>query len=738
MKKLYNNSYLVISIFIILNVVLDLTSSLIANMPNYVFIGLRTLFLLYIIVGILLKYRSKENIISLTILTIYNIFYLFFHKINTFNIENILNYNFFIILFLYIYNLYKHEDKKINRNIITISVLIYSIFIIIFHYIKVPIDKDIFIKVSSVITISLPFLIVNLEKRINLIEVFTIIISLFAAILIGTKLPIIVFLICLLYLLIKKFIKDAKNGKVNYTNIVLFILFIIAFIYKFNQTPLYKHLIDKAKDLNLHNPIDILTNFKLFDHFIFSGRLNNLISVNPTMISSSVIGKLFGLKNVSLTHMDLFDILYGYGLIGFILLIGLIVLISKKITNRKNINFLPVIIIIFTSFLAGKIILSPSVSIIAIIILCNSLYKRNSKKIFISSYDLGVGGIESALLIFIKNINKDKNEITLYLEKKRGILLKEIPDNVIVKQHKVYNLKFKVLQKLLNTLNKLKFLITNFKEYDFSCCYATYSLSSNFLARYASNNNSIYIHSDYTQTYKNNINEINKFFIKRKLDKFNHIIFVSNESKDNLISYYPRLADKSIVINNFIDNERIVKLSKEKIKETKPRGKKLFLFVGRLDEKSKNLTRLVKSFDIAIKQNKNIILWIIGDGPDSFIVKNLIKDKGLEKNIVMLGQKTNPYPYFKLCDYVVLTSDYEGFPVIYGEAITLNKPIITTIDVTDEAISIKNNYGYICKKDENDIARSILNVIDNDNIKFKNIDIEKINQNKYDLLKKIM
>ena len=543
---------------------------------------------------------------------------------------------------------------------------------------------------------------------------------------------------CLLYLLIRKFIKDAKNKKVNYTNLILFILFIIAFIYKFNQTPLYKNLIDKAKDLNLHNPIDVLTNFKLFDHFIFSGRLTNLINLNPSILAGSISNKLVGLNNAYLVKMDLFDIIYQYGFIGFSLFIILLTYITKKITNRKDINFLPIITAIAASFLAGGIVLSPSVAIISVVISCNTLYKRKSKKILLASYDLGVGGIESALVNFIKNINKDNNEITLYLENKKGELLKEIPNNVIIKKHKVFNLKLKLLQKILNSLNKAKFLMTNYKEYDFSCCYATYSLSSNFLARSASNNNSIYIHSDYTQTYKNNIKEINKFFIKRNLDKFKFILFVSNESKDNLLSYYPRLADKSLVINNFIDNKKIIELSKEKIKETKPKGKKLFLFVGRLDESSKNLTRLINSFELALSKNKNIILWIIGTGPDLNLVKNLIKEKKLEKNILLLGQKTNPYPYFKLTDYVILTSDYEGFPVVYGEAITLEKTIISTIDVSDDVISIPHNFGYICKKDEKDIANTIINVLEHDNLKYKKLDIDKINEDKYNFLKQIL
>lgn len=738
MKKLYNNPYLVISLYLLLSFVIDIMTNLTLNLSFSIGMILRGILLVYVLLGLLIKYKDKKNYYIIGLLSIFSLSYiLIHHSLNS--LSFIFKYNFVILLLLFIFNSYKKDDKKINRNILTLCLLFYSLSIIfcwIFNY-SLPYNST--NEISAIISIILSYIFVNLEKRIKFIDIFTIIVSLFASILIGTRLPILIFLICMLYIFIKKLIRDIKNKKINYTNIIIFILFVICFIFKFKDTPLCKNMIDHINNLNLNNPIDVFSNFKLFDHFVFNKRLSFLLDINKVMTSAPIINKLFGLNIISrAVEMDLFDILYRFGAIGFILFILVISYIIKKFTNRKKLHFLPIFTICVASFLSGHVLLSPNVALVLVVVLTGTLYERKRKRILIASYDLGVGGIESALVTFIKNINKEENEITLYLEHKKGKLLNEIPNNVIIKRHKSFNLKLKLVQKALNMLNKIKFLITNFKEYDFSCCYATYSMPANFLARSASNNCAIYIHSDYTQLYKNNITEINKFFNIRKLDKFKHIIFVSNESKNNLLSIYPRLTDKSLVINNFIDNKKIIDLSSEKIKESKPRGKKLFLFVGRLDESSKNLTRLINSFDIAVSENKNIELWIVGSGKDQDLVKKLIKDKKLEKNIKMLGEKTNPYPYFKLCDYVILTSNYEGFPVIYGEAITLNKPIISTIDVTDESISIPNNFGYICQKDEKDIAKTISSVIKHDNLKYKKINIDEVNMNKYELLKKIM
>ena len=737
MKKLFSNPYLVISLYLLFSFVIDIMTNLTINLSFSIGMILRGILLIYVTLGLLFKYKDKNNYFLIGLLGIFSLIYLlYFRSLSA--LTYIVKYDFALLILLFIYNLYKTEDKKINDNVITFSLLFYSVSIIISYLFKLDAIFNSYNEMSAIIAIIIPYLIINLEKRFNVLEFLTVFIALFAGLIIGTRLPLLAFLISILYLLIKKLIKDIKNKKINYTNIILFILFVIAFMYKFKATPIYKNMVDHINNLNLNNPVDVFTDFKLFDHFIFNRRLAFLIDVNKLMVNAPIINKLIGLKYISKSvQMDLFDVLYRYGVIGFTLFAIFFSIIIKKLKNTK-INYIPVMIIMITSFLSGHVILSPNVVLITIIIIANLIYKRENKSILLASYDLGVGGIESALLTLTKNINKDNNRITLYLEHKKGELLKEVPENIKIKRFKVFNLKFKVLQKALNTLSKIIYLITNYKEYDFSCCYATYSMPCNFIARYASNNNSIYIHSDYTMLYKNNIKDINKFFKVRKLDKFNHIIFVSNEAKNNLISIYPEYMNKSLVINNFIDNEKIIKLSEEKIKENKPRGKKLFLFVGRIDESSKNFTRLINSFALALKQNKNLVLWIVGSGPDENKVKKLIQDKKLEKNVLMLGKKTNPYPYFKLTDYVILTSNYEGFPVIYGEAITLGKPIITTINVTDEAISIPNNFGYICQKNEEDVSNTILAAVSHNTLKYKKVDINKINQNKYDLLNKIM
>ena len=98
-----------------------------------------------------------------------------------------------------------------------------------------------------------------------------------------------------------------------------------------------------------------------------------------------------------------------------------------------------------------------------------------------------------------------------------------------------------------------------------------------------------------------------------------------------------------------------------------------------------------------------------------------------------MGPKKNPYPYFKKCDSVILTSNFEGYPVVYIESLVFNKPIITT-DVSDSKKDIEGKYGIVCSKDVKQISKAMEEFINNgyeikskfDPEKYNNEIIEKV------------
>ena len=319
------------------------------------------------------------------------------------------------------------------------------------------------------------------------------------------------------------------------------------------------------------------------------------------------------------------------------------------------------------------------------------------KRILISSYNLDFGGIETSLINLLKNLDYNKYNVTLVLEEKKGVFLNDVDKSVKIKEYKVsYNKNF-IIRKFINLLKRIRWILGNYKRYYASICYATYSGPCGFLARVSSNNKILYVHSNYYEAYNKDRKKTKAFFDNLKIKKYNHIIFVSNESKKDLATIYPDLETKMVTINNLVDYERIIKLSLKNI-DVKNTSKKIFLFLGRLDESSKRLTLLLNVAKKCMENKVKAVFWIVGNGPDEKMYKDIVKKEKID-NVEFIGAKKNPYPYMKKSDYLILTSRYEGFPVVYNEAIILEKPIITTIDVSDDYVSVPNRFGYVVNED---------------------------------------
>ncbi len=358
------------------------------------------------------------------------------------------------------------------------------------------------------------------------------------------------------------------------------------------------------------------------------------------------------------------------------------------------------------------------------------------KNVLICSYSLCIGGIEKSLINLLKNINYDKYNIDLILEQASGELIDEVPSKVNIMEYKPFKLKIKLIRKSLNYLKQLKYRILLKNTYDASICFATYSYPSNLLTRLASKNTILYIHSDYTKIYDEE--KLKNFFDTRNINDFKHIIFVSNESKNNLIKYYPNIVNKSKVINNLIDINDILEKSKDDIKLPYNKKDINLLFVGRLEEESKNILYQLEIINDLKNKYNNIKLYIIGDGKDRELYENYIKSNNLENYVKLLGSKINPYPYIKKCDYILLTSNYEGYPVIFNESIVLKKDIISTIEISDEYTHIGKNFGFLLSKKKQNFIKSIEDILDNKLTKKINIDMDKINKKRLKELEMIL
>ena len=114
---------------------------------------------------------------------------------------------------------------------------------------------------------------------------------------------------------------------------------------------------------------------------------------------------------------------------------------------------------------------------------------------------------------------------------------------------------------------------------------------------------------------------------------------------------------------------------KAKIKKTSPG--KYFCHVSRLVA-GKDIKTLLDAFDIFYKSNKNVKLYIIGDGDKSDEFKLYAGKLKSNKNITFTGSLTNPYTVMRGAIANILSSEYEGLPTVILESVILGVPCISS------------------------------------------------------------
>ena len=346
------------------------------------------------------------------------------------------------------------------------------------------------------------------------------------------------------------------------------------------------------------------------------------------------------------------------------------------------------------------------------------------RNILITAYSLEIGGIETSLIRLLNNIDYDKCQITLLLYKKEGQLLDLVPKEVEIIEYMPFHEGNVIIRKVKNRYRYIKFIRNARKKYDLVISYVQYVKFLNRLVLDTKIENYVWIHTDlYLLNEKDKVDD---FINEMGFKEFDNIVFVSHNNMDKYLKGNRQENQNYIVCKNYLDKQNIIDKSKEKISDYKKSDKIIFVNIARHEEKAKKLSRLIEAVELLNKEYDNFELLLVGGGPQSDMYLEMIKERNL-KNIKMLGLKTNPYPYFKLSDCFVLTSDYEGDPVTVYEALTLDIPIITTNVGDVERVVTKGNGIIVPEKSSKAIYEAMKKFLNEKN-KFKvTFDIDNYN-----------
>ena len=207
-----------------------------------------------------------------------------------------------------------------------------------------------------------------------------------------------------------------------------------------------------------------------------------------------------------------------------------------------------------------------------------------------------------------------------------------------------------------------------------------------------------WIHIDY-DVWKNVVQDDTERR-RRLLTAYDRIVFVSEHNRNNFLKYFPEHAEKSTVVYNFVDSDKIRTMAADAVDaelfSKKTSNSLTVVLPGRLEEQ-KAFHRMLDAAKILKERGTDIEWLILGRGHEYGSLMQKKERYGLE-NVHFLGFRQNPYPYMKAADLVAILSEYEGLALTVAESLTVGTPVLSTRTggVTE---MLSDEYGWILDND---------------------------------------
>ena len=142
-----------------------------------------------------------------------------------------------------------------------------------------------------------------------------------------------------------------------------------------------------------------------------------------------------------------------------------------------------------------------------------------------------------------------------------------------------------------------------------------------------------------------------------------------------------------------------INFTKEQIKNKKqeleiPENSMVLTYVAELNE-NKNQQFLIDVMQDLVKEKSNITLLLVGDGNKKQDYQKMIKEKGLENNIKLLGYRKDIGEILAITDICTASSLREGLPINIIECMYMRIPIIATNNRGHKELIHTGENGYI-------------------------------------------
>lgn len=369
----------------------------------------------------------------------------------------------------------------------------------------------------------------------------------------------------------------------------------------------------------------------------------------------------------------------------------------------------------------------------------------NKPRIFIAMHYMEIGGAETALVGLLNALDPARVDVDLFLYDHRGEMMQFIPKWVnLLPQIPKYSVLERPIVELVKRgfwgiaaarmwakrISKVAYKRSGSKLENnggldkMSKCATpllprispsmTYDLAISFLTphrivaeKVKAKKKIAWIHTDYTRVWVDAEDELKVW------QKYDYVASISGDVTNNFLQVFPSLAPKIVEIENILSPSFVRKRAEleDTDKEFRQTDKISLLSIGRYSEQ-KNYDNVPDICKRLINNTKLNIKWyIIGYGGDEALIRQKIKEAGMEEHVILLGKRSNPYPYIKACDIYVQPSRYEGKSVTVREAQMLCKPVVVTNYPTAPSQIRSGIDGVIVPMDNEGCAHGLAEVI---------------------------
>lgn len=137
-------------------------------------------------------------------------------------------------------------------------------------------------------------------------------------------------------------------------------------------------------------------------------------------------------------------------------------------------------------------------------------------------------------------------------------------------------------------------------------------------------------------------------------------------------------------------------------------GEFVWLAVGNLSPQ-KNFTNLLLAWKLLLQEtDRNARLYIVGEGVEKDMLQKQIRNHNLGESVSLLGRRNDVQDLMNMADGYVMSSDWEGFPMVLLESAATQLPIVATDVGGNSEIVRDGESGYICPpKNEHALAAAM-------------------------------